>query len=577
MAHALARRGIGVTLLTTNYDLGLDVALAAISNAVHEPIQACPFPAYVVRLDGGRSFRYAKIHGCISEPASLMYTYEKLAAGVLRPEPLVSVLRLWHAGAEAQTLVMSFGYGFNDPDLRPIWEKVYADRGAVIVRSERPPKAKLATTDEMGEPEPSRLVATEVLKDESLGRLKCRLAHSGLFSSGRGNLACELARRIAGWADPESELEGKFPEAAIAAAGSAIAALEPIAVARFLGELTHAAYRGDALETLGHVVASCPVEKLNADLVELYLRQFGHAAEMSRASEEARKIRSKGCSADVEAITWAYESFADSLRLGGLARVKAPFVALRQGGKILRRCSPTIRHRFAHYRAHYWLKVLQKGDTVGRAAVNAGYRWVGRWPARKLVRDLENAAQAGEVDNDARFVAEVRNLLAQALICAGNPAAGREQARWAQEIASGQNAFSVALQLDRTLAWCALAERTEAGTMTALHAFAQGLLRATYVGDPSLRPKMGLNLLRVVLALPGGNIDAEALPIRACETKRLLKLLHRLREASSPLDLRWGELKEIGSDVLASCPKPAEAKEVLRRYGDIRRYPVVLF
>jgi hypothetical protein len=80
-----------VTVLTTNYDLGLDLALAAETGGALSPLPGTDSkdapPTFTASLDGGR-LQYIKIHGCITKRESLVFTMERLAELTFQPERL---------------------------------------------------------------------------------------------------------------------------------------------------------------------------------------------------------------------------------------------------------------------------------------------------------------------------------------------------------------------------------------------------------------------------------------------------------------------------------------------------------
>ena len=578
IALQLASSGLTpvVTVLTTNYDLGLESAWSESSGVTLVQIKDASFPAYDVMQGNRRQLRYGKLHGCLRERDSLVYTFEKLADGVLRPERMAGALASWFTPA-AKTLVLSFGYGYNDPDLRPVLGKIFVRPHTRVFRTERPLESKRPDKPS----EPTRLLGTDVLRQEALDGFDLTTIPSNLWVGDDANLVVRLAGRFTKVV-PAVEENGavKFPTAPVAVQTEKILGeLKPRQVVHFLTALVDGCYRADACDQLAKIMATADEATCEPEFLELYLKQFGHAHDLPGEAKAARVVRLRWRSPDVRVLCYAAESFALSLdgHRPAWARVFTPMQRLALARMALGRCTERTRNMFVHYNSHFWLKLFQYAEAKMPAPVLPIHRWLARWEGRRLAAALASARIFGESQNDARLAAEAGNMEAQAWILAGDPPKAYATAVRAQTLCSAQNAFHVTLQCDRTVAWTLLASGQTEDIFRAFRTLARGLLRAIHAADPSLRPKLGVNFLRVALYLANGRLALGDVRSVAGGTTTVINALHALHTVKRVDEIPWETFKVVAADVLASCSAPEYVAFILQRYGNVGLYPVLLF
>jgi hypothetical protein len=560
-----------VTVLTTNYDVGLESAWHESPGVSLEAVPYTPFPVSWVTRQGRRICRYGKLHGCINARDSLVYTFERLADVIFRPDRLAEFLRAWFPEPE-RTLVLSFGYGYNDPDLRPVFARLFTRDRAHVCRTERPVEASKVSP-------PNRLLGTEVLRQEMFDGWEVTTVPTNLYATDNENALRRLAERfgIGGAAPGTRDPPGFAADESVAMAAGILAHVQTPQVVEFLATLVDACWRADARELLEKTLAGLNSQP-DPRWVELLLKQYGHAHDLPGAAGAAERIRSRWKSADVRVLCHASDSFAFSLdgQRPAWQRLALPWRSLRAARSGLGQATPRVQHLYTHYRGHFWLKLIQFAEAKLPPSALPVFRGLLRQRGRSLAQAFGAARRFTESTSDAQFASELGNLEAQALILAGEPQSAYETAVRAQALASALNGFHVALQIDRTIGWCSLAIGQTPDILRALRVFARGLLRATYAADPSLRAKLGVNCLRVALHLAKADISTMKTGVTP-DASELFKSLHALHSAHSSDEVTREVIDILARDVLANCKVPDRAVFHLRRYADVIRYPVLLF
>lgn len=568
-----------ITILTTNYDLGLDQAMCEISDGKLERIEKAPFPAYKCLLPGGMSIRYGKLHGCIREPASLVYTFERLTDSILRPEGTLTFLRNW-LPADLYSLLFAVGYGFNDPDLRPIFEGLFSPNILEAIRTERP-IARSSNADNSPQLDPDRFYGTDLLREETLSHLKVITYPTDLHATDQNNLLLEIEALMSGRQMPaKSSQSCKFPtDEARTYVQPLLSSLTLVQLTRFAAGLAQACYRDDASGLLELYMKNPSWGPIDAILADSYLEQFGHRhgmQDLERASKQIRRLRH---GIDIKVCGFAYESFAIFMggHRGEAARIILPLLPLFWGNLLILCCSEDARHRFLHYESHYWLKLFQQIGQRLTPRKSYIYQIVIRHWADRIALKFNRSKRIAESRNDARRVAEAADLLAQALLLAGAHEPALQVSENAQRMASAQNAFHLALSCDRTTGWCLLASGNPSHEAHAVRVFARGLLRSTYAHDKSWISKLGVNLIRAAQALPEIRTDLNTLQLKPVEAATLLHALGRLAQGKLSDDQSRADIKLVTEWVLANCNNPKKARSAVDRYKDTKLHPVFLF
>ena len=109
--------------------------------------------------------QYAKLHGTLSDRESLVFTFEQMARLVVDATEL-RAMEPWIVSDNLgpPSLIIVVGYGFWDPDLRPLLLRLVRP-GSILIRNERPQgQLDPATRDQPATPE--ALSGPAALQDE---------------------------------------------------------------------------------------------------------------------------------------------------------------------------------------------------------------------------------------------------------------------------------------------------------------------------------------------------------------------------------------------------------------------------
>lgn len=559
----MSGRARTVTVLTTNYDRGLDLALRETFGRELDDVKMAPFPAWSLR-EGAGVLQYAKLHGCIRRHESLVFTFEKLAAGILQPEAGREFLARW-IPAGGRTLVMACGYGFNDPDLRPVFTSCFGPDQASVLWTVVP--RTLAGKD------PGRFYGYDVLRNEFLGQLSLYRLESDLYRNDGANLIWQLQARL-GCGIPAEPPESKYQVPPACTSGG-MDRLELRQVLLFLARLLDAAYRNEAGPALREYLRGTRPEAVDPVLGDFFLHQYGHGHKM-RAMERATGFLARRpfpVDLRVRALARCSQAISINESRGLLDRAFRPLVPLGWGGLLAFRASPEARTFWAFLGAHYAIKSLQQGllmlPTTSVRPVGALIRWLPLGLAAGLARIQRGAEQ----QRDVRLTAQALDLRAQALVLTRRAGAALATARRAQELACALNAFHLVISLDRTMGWAWLAGKPEPDLRSAARAFARGLLRAGYAGDASWTAKLGMNFIRVVLAVKEAPFEGETLTPVKHPSHEVEQALFRFVALGEGTPWDWDDVRMIAESALAESGPVAVARLSLKRYGNLEAHP----
>ncbi len=127
-----------VIVLTTNYDLGLDLAFEELNlpKVRYQGIDQLDIniPTYTFL---NNKLKYIKLHGCILEPKTLVFTMERLTKLTFWPNIFQDCFDLHiesHVNKRQSRLVISVGYSFSDPDLQPHWKRLFNNSECIVLR-----------------------------------------------------------------------------------------------------------------------------------------------------------------------------------------------------------------------------------------------------------------------------------------------------------------------------------------------------------------------------------------------------------------------------------------------------------
>lgn len=583
MAAWLLTRGAAerVTVLTTNYDPWLDEALTQSLGGALTPVGGLSIPRFENRLGNG-VLRYAKLHGTIDDHSSLVFTFEQMARLVVDAAEL-SAIEEWLMDGAAPSLLLAAGYGFWDPDLRPLLRRL-AGRGSILIRNERP-SHELAGVTTVSAPTGPEFLQTEFF--DSLAQEAKLLEYQSWLWGTNGEtcgpsiltgLRKALARPDENDAPPPtpSGLQGLQ-----ARSGVMIAARLSERASVFLGRLLDAACIPEETD-LFKTSAVSAADADRRELVRAHLYALSNAHRMDEAALECRSIRKAMPEPPIAAISLAFESFA--LSIGGARSLFGASGCLRRSASLLEQCDADTTAYVEHYDNHFRVKVLEvlllKARGVGYAV--GFHRIATRWALRMSER-LQNAIRTAREARDLRLMSDAMTLLVECLILARRLDEAAEVARTAREVRLFMGRFNNAALSDRMMGWVALARGDDESRCEAVRHFARGLWRAASCNDVSIRGKIGANLVRALHGCGVSVLDLDGATRRA--PKRLPEACRLLAEA----DIPWQDGKpamtphtrEASSTVveylgyLYGARSPALRAEMIR-YSNLKRYPIYL-
>lgn len=494
-----------VSILTTNYDTCVETALRQRANLELERVEL-PVPAFQAR---GRPCRYVKLHGCVEEPTSMIFTIDQMGRLMAAPDWVESV-RDWLCDAEYGTvdLAVSLGYGFKDPDLYPIFRECLAPN-SIFIRNEKSDfrgaeslsgRAVLQSDffQELNGRENPRctrlLVKSDLIRPEGGKPCESLLVH--LHEKVRGN-----SRGLAVPKAPSPQrLEDKAREIADVIT-THVGGRQLV----FWARLLHAANRPD-----GTTLFRNEYERKNSDpyvarnMAKAYLYSFTTGGDNPGASRACDELAALDRRPDIQAFVLAFWSLTER----DPDQASAAWSHLRSAKKMIGACGDDTRVFIRHCHRHFKVKGIEKVWQMSRGLLRPR-RWArrlataGRRDYEAIEKSLGDRPQdeGGDLVGKAEMIGDIMTLCAEADIISGDLEQAEEQAKKAYSWRSYIGRVSNALQADRLLGWCHLASGTSSGRAKAIECFARGYARALNVpSEPGLRKKVGANLLRAIWA-----------------------------------------------------------------------------
>ncbi len=566
---------VKVTVVTTNYDLLLEAAFSTdgidapcrVDRCTWSPVTKLPSPlrAFCHRVYGDNLWLF-KVHGSIDEPETLVFKANHLCAGIVHPHQFDRLLtRLNDA-----TLYVFAGYGFNDPDLRPVIDRLLAEsakpRKPLAVAIVRSP----ANSSDVDQTRGLDVLRTEWIAGSRVQQYACDLfdAHNSFLARLAADLDAPPPLPLAQAAEREWDIRcAPKPE------DSPMAALDHNAVIEFISILCHYANTGDAQPIIRDLAKHNTDRDRLANRVFLCCASASHKSKYERTLRVCRALRRRHNDPNVAALAYAYESFASAIGFADLPQATRLLHASRQ---LLSQCNQETRGKVEHLDAHHWLKVLQRLDLGVPLSVHAwGFRHCVRPFARRLVRRLRGAAEMAESQHDIHFSAQIRDLEAQALIYCDDSRTALRVAERAGEFYAAMGHLNGMALIDRTLGWVHLARYD---VNSAVRTFSRGLHRALHSPDKSIAAKLAINLTRVLLAMGRLHLGDE----QADETTETgvdasaLAAAKTLMAASSVSNVQARDGRLVWQFVVArfSDHKPEALVRHQRRFRCLERYPV---
>ena len=495
-----------VTILTTNYDLGLERAVVGELTPI---VGIDDFvPSLSARLPSGKTLQLVKLHGCI-ERGRLVYAFSQMGRLLFETDRLRGVLAALSAGAGYPSLYLTIGYSFSDPDLRPMFLDAFSRTRPLIYRNERPPDASAGSLSFERQEHLAR-TGQAILQHEFFTRAMelvedVRVHHSDLYckdgSAERISLPVRLARHFGAADLPVSEAVGGQAGGHEPLADAIQQFTEP-QVLVFLGGLVDACARSDALGALRVGLAKSPDSNMRGEIIRLYLSQYGHSHRMADAAKECARLGRELQEPDVRLIANAYRSLALSIGPAGPLRARQFWAAvpLLRARFLMNQVDFKWQVYYEHYALHFWTKVREVAAVALSRLPGRFGQWAGRAILRRHARKLEACIKTAlELESpDLETAADVQSLLAEVRVHLRDEAVSFAERM--RQIRAALGTLNRVALVDRQLGWAYLSEDNDQSRDKAIQAFARGLWLATYSADRSIEPKLGADLVRAVHA-----------------------------------------------------------------------------
>lgn len=553
---AMLRAGLcdRLTIATTNYDQCLERAealadLGTVARA-HDHVH--------VRTASRGALQLLKLHGCVSDLDSCVFTMSQYARALLDATRVPSLT----TALGAPTLIVVLGYSFSDPDLRPLWHQLTSGRRVAVFWNERRPSEPATPTNQ----------PAEVLRREFLRQFDHYIHHGSLFDEGASEAPYHLLRYISmqldvnRWPLPKYGISDVITPRACAYVDTLTAEQAAEVLARVVGSCC----RGDAALALGRIISRSTAPSPAA--VRAFLDQFGHCHRVLLQARAARGCRRRFNDETTQLVARSIESFSLSIR-GGPKALLGLFAVLVCRSDI-RQADQEARMLYRHYRDHLLCKIVQKGSCVIprwilAVAARSGMALYAQQKCHGLLTEIQHVRNClSQVATPPKLI-EMRDLAnghllaSQMFLLASRPEHAEEHARNAELFYSCAGFMNGALQANRALGWAMLGQGRR---HDAIRIHGLGLWRALETDDSSLRPKLGVDLLR---SLDVGIEDAEPsehLASAAGEVSR------QLADGRNPdvTDLQ----KYVGS--LYTPPERGRIRRFMRRTREPRLYPLIL-
>ncbi len=343
-----------VTIVTTNYDMCLDDALRKTLGDPTAPLHQRTTPLLPLREYSTEHgcIRYLKIHGCLSRPESLVFSFGQMLRLLTSHDWERAILDQLGGTDQTPSLALTVGYGFWDRDLDSFlsrWlQNARVFRNDPYLASDQPRTPTQLLQSEFFEQlrsqqrqeqadkrftRPWCVLRTPLLRDpQSQDPLTASVLQGCCLALDLPHAELPLARSA-------TDDQRRFDEAL--ADGWSLEA-----TGQFLGRLCHSAERREGRRAMHALLGNFQVANTRVNVAHEYLRAIGVRDARKRGLVCARMLRRRRfwrangpqsggramrrLSRDVRAIAWAYESFMVSLMIGqaGSSKIKKALFGL---------------------------------------------------------------------------------------------------------------------------------------------------------------------------------------------------------------------------------------------------------
>lgn len=568
LTHTPCKR---VTVLTTNYDECLDRCwrkrgYTGPTRTVRKRIKM-----YQHRFQGDRRLDYLKVHGCVTTPDSLAFTFGALADTIFDRSWFEELLRELECEDNLPSFILAIGYGFNDPDIRSALLPIVGSKDTTVHAILRPQEDPLNLPDVPSGP--------SLLRSDFFRFAQINQHRLDLFQINHNHLLCSLLNRLNSAEEPRPSdvipFKSDVPEKMLLAATNLLKHLSKHDIIEFLARICHALRRGDMTEILRSELDQ--VSRSRSWLfTRLYLRGLSHRASYQHHLREAVRVRRLPLGSDSRAICLSEEAFVRLL--AGPQPIRACWLLMRARG-LKNQCDRSVRTSVDHQ----WLLFLSKVLQILYCRCprwldeRGGLRFVRFW-ARRIENALarleefarkEHLQEAHVID----LVAEVGDIRSQMLLICGDISEAQKLAKEIEYIYASTGQINGLVLSARDLGWICLATGDRTG---AIKRFTEAVRIATYSEDTSLLPKALGNLVRVLMGSAGNELAFQESPLpNAEELRKVAKVLFANAEANK---IDQGAARRIVRAYQGSRDGTQwkEARRELLRYSDLKRYPIFL-
>jgi hypothetical protein len=573
-----------ISILTTNYDKCIDIALEETFCSKLSLVNGIPIPGYEIEIPDGKKILYAKLHGCVGIPTSQVYTIDKMGYLILNPDWIQETYKwLTRDNKNEIDMMISIGYGFVDPDLYELFSKISKD--TIIVRNE-----PLGFKDEKS------LIGRDILKNDFFSHLLCEeklICKSTLFidnekpqDKDEPSILIDLVKYFS-----NDSTKYKTPtrpskdekENICEGVRNIFMHLDKNIPLIFWGYLLNASerYEGrDIFNKAWQISSNIEIQNILA-ITTLHL--FGNENKWKEAIKICKTLIKQKNHIELQVIGYAYRSLMYTLRHKNNI-LHLVWDALLAGidlinGKIkmsFKKVNIDIEHYYTVYYIHYLVKVM---DTV--------YQKCGPILRVNMIKVLlkrfvDKKTSLLEKQTSVITIGQILPLLNELSII-GRDANSKIFANQAKVLMSFIGGMSSALQSDRLLGWNSLADDNREGAAVN---FARGFERSLNVTNQySLADKIGAELIRVLWS---DDIDGFMnLHKKDYELEEIKGACQRLREelekrAEAQQSIKYyahtnKDVKLITEYVLGRFGERENAiKKDIKKHRNLKRYPIFL-
>lgn len=489
-----------VSVLTTNYDTCLDSAL---EDGIGKGVVAFRRHGVIGSEYHGGKLKYVKLHGCIRTPKSLVFTFRQMLRLMASDKWKKRLVGWLCGGVQQPTVAMSIGYGFWDPDLRPLIAELLG--AARLFRFERESfygdhveSANQHLRQELFDTLSGTIRGAprlQIVKASLVSALAEQNALGQLYSAlGSKDVPC-LSPQVSSRAIPADEITRCFRRWSDAE------------IVSFVGRLLNACNRAYGRELFGAELEKRGRQNSGraVDIAHAYFRTFGMRNEWEAGARAALKFSSREYSSSVRAVSLAVATFMLTLS------AEDKIVAGLRAGKLLV-CASALgllgrkeaRAQVSAYGMHF---VVKGAEVLGLKLAQRAPRFL--LVVKLLVGFIRSALllqlRVVSASGDADTYGDVTALEVECRILSGRRAVEAAQQSRLFRTAIGRT--SNGIQAFRLVCWAFACEgRMSDAAAAACQGFKLSLLLPE---EPSLARKLGANFVRILSESQAGLLDVD--------------------------------------------------------------------